>query len=116
MIDFGDIAAFIDELERDAELVDRRIVRIAYRREPGGPGTYSHVSLVATAKVRAFFQDHNGRPVYHDVVRLTKYIGEDWGDRFPVTTTTHERAAEVENNLKQELELRGFEIRGGVLS
>lgn len=100
---FHDLEAFAGELKADRDLVERGIVRVAFRRRPffRGVNVPELLSLIAGAIVAGRY------------VRLELAIGELWG--FDTDQGTRDRAQATETELRAAVEALGLELRDGVI-
>lgn len=99
---FSDPGEFVEELEADLELVERKIVRLTALKRPAGPnGVLERVTMHAGAIV-------SGRPVI-----LERHIGDLWGAKADDDVLSAGRKAL--QDLEVELKKRGLEVRPGTL-
>lgn len=101
-IQFTSVPAFLGELSKDRDLVDRGIVRLTTISSPAGPHGYYFLAIevVATAKVG------------DDLVVLKHYCGTVIAGSSQGEATRHETLAIEE--LKKGCAELGLEIRAGV--
>lgn len=102
-VTFNEPEEFLEELERDAEHVYRRIVRVTRRWTASKvhPGIH-HLELVATAVVK------------DQVVQLRRYVGDIWrmkGQDQPVLNAADQKQREIE----ARCQAMGLEVRAGMM-
>ncbi|HTZ62678.1 MAG TPA: hypothetical protein VMB51_01085 [Solirubrobacteraceae bacterium] len=97
---------WLAEIRRDAELVERRIVRVCKTGRPVFEGTLTRVSVEASAIIE-------GR-----VVRLLTVCGDLWGTggrrEDDPDRQVQEKASSLVRELESELRDAGLEIRAGL--
>lgn len=102
MVRFSDVKEFLDELGKEKDHIECRIVRLTnlYRPSPRVPSV-QHLSVTATTRV--------GR----GVVRLDVYCGDLWHlDRHqPVL----DKAQALDKSVEEGSARLGLEVRAGVL-
>lgn len=97
---FSDPVEFIDELERDVDLIERRIVRLTQVTWPDASGALTHARVEAAAIVE-------GR-----VVRLVVYCGTLWGVASS-DEPVRKRASELIDSITASLYSLELEPRAG---
>ena len=98
---FNSHKEFLEELERDKELVDGGIVRLTCRQTPFERIPSHHFyQVVATALVG------------QKLVKLETFCGDDWNHEHKPP----ERARQVMRELEEGLKALGLEVRPGVLA
>lgn len=103
VVKFTDVTEFTGELGRDAERVERGIVRLTQEARAAQGGAF-HYLLV-----------HAGAVIEGQLVCLTAYAGQDWGRGMPETRRAYERADELANRVRDACEAAGLEVRPGAL-
>ena len=101
VVRFTDVGEFIAELARDAELIERRIVRLTQEARAVEGGAL-HYLLV-----------HAGAVIEGQLVCLTAYAGQQWGEGMQETKRAYERADELTNRIRTACEAAGLETRPG---
>jgi hypothetical protein len=99
VVRFTEAAEFTGELARDAERVERRIVRLTQQARPAQGGAF-HYLLV-----------HAGAVIEGQLVCLTAYAGQHWGEGMSETTKGYERANELLERIRTACEAAGLETR-----
>ncbi len=103
LVKFNDPGEFVEELKKDVELVDRRLVRITgLYRQVMGPAVRDY-SVVATARVGS------------DLYRLEKYIGQLWGLKAEDDKLVLRKGEEVKDQLDLACVELGLSVRAGLL-
>jgi hypothetical protein len=98
---FTDPREFVQDLARDVDLVERRIVRLSKVARPAMQGTATRVSVNAGAIVA-------DRPVI-----LETLIGDLWGS--PEDAKVQAAATAAIDELEQALQAIGLHVRAGML-
>lgn len=101
VVKFNDVGEFIGEVTRDAELVERRIVRVSQARRPTEGGAVHHLLVYAGALVEG------------QLIALTCFAGEDWGREMDDTKLAYRHADTVANRIRDACERAGLEVRPG---
>ena len=101
MIKFNSPSEFIEELQKDKELVERGIVRLTNLARDTQALPIRHLSVVATYKVKG------------EIVRLEKFCGQLWGHE-PEDSQAYGRAQGAHDTIKSACRAFGLEIRSGV--
>ena len=101
MVKLTDVGEFIAELARDAELVERRIVRLTQEARAAHGGAF-HYLLV-----------HAGAVIGGQLVCLTAYAGQHRGEGMEETKRAYQRADELANRIRTACEAAGLETRPG---
>jgi len=104
IVKFNMEGEFAEELEKDAALVERRIVRLTnlFRTSSISPNIRD-VLVLATYSVQG------------QVVRLERYCGDVWGINDQEDNKVLERAAKAQEMVKEACERLGLELRAGSL-
>lgn len=104
MVRFSDPKEFLEELAKDRDHVERRIVRLTnlYRPSQRVPSV-QHLSVVATARV--------GR----EVVRLEVYCGDFWYLDKEKDQKVLDKAKALHTTIEEGCARLGLEVRAGVL-
>ena len=104
IVNFSHPEDFLEELEKDKDLVDRRIVRLVYSFTPSKISpNIQHLSVVATALVP------------DQVYRLEYYCGDLWrieSQDQPV----HDKGTRVKRLIEERCAHLGLEVRGGAIA
>ncbi len=100
---FGDVDSFLEDLEKDLDHVERKIVRCAYLRQPIAK-VYERVSVAATARVAG------------EIIRMEIAIG----DRMPngpedVNREVESLAEATVERVEKFCAANELEVRGGML-
>jgi hypothetical protein len=90
VVKFTDVAEFTDELARDAELVERRIVRLTQEARAAEGGAF-HLLV------------HAGAVIEGQLVCLTAYAGQHWGEGMLETRQGYQRATELQAQIRSAL-------------
>ena len=95
---------FIEELERDKDMIDRSIVRLTnlFTLTKVSPNI-QHQSVVATYKLL-------GRP--NDIVRMEHFVGQLWG--LERDKPVMDRAKEIQAAIEEACKRLDLEVRAGV--
>ncbi|MBD0282654.1 MAG: hypothetical protein ICV69_10740 [Thermoleophilaceae bacterium] len=101
VVRFTDVAEFPGELARDAELVERRIVRLTQEARAAQGGAF-HYLLV-----------HAGAVIEGQFVCLTACAGQHWGEGMPETKAAYAKAGELAGRIRTACEAAGLETRPG---
>lgn len=97
---FNDVDAFLGELEKDREDIDRSIVRCVYLRE--SRQVFERISVVATARIHS------------DTVELRVDVGDRWpGGPEDVNKETERLAEATAARIEKFCEKHKLELRGG---
>lgn len=104
MVRFSRMDEFLEELRRDAALVDRRIVRVTVAATPSKLHPIEYFSVVATARVGEDKQ----------LVRFERFVGDDLGrdEGADVRKRAHALREELAAELARAPE--SFDVRAGV--
>jgi hypothetical protein len=99
---------FLAELAQDAadDRVERGIVRVTRAYRYSTTGAYRQLSVVA-----GYADAQTGRPVV-----LEQIVGDDWGDDFPNTPHTRQRASDLIARLRETSTALGLTVRAGRFS
>lgn len=103
MVQFNDVHEFLNNLDKDRHLIERRIVRITNLfRQSRLTASIQHLSLVATAQVSG------------EIVRLEVYCGDLWnlGSDQPVVDKTKE----IHQTLTDECARLNLDVRAGLIT
>jgi hypothetical protein len=112
MVRFSDPREFLEELAKDREHIERRIVRLTnfYRPSQRVP-SIQHLSVVATARV--------GR----DIIRLEVYCGDLWHLDLSACTAQAgrdqpvlDRAKAIHTTIEEGCARLGLEVRAGMIA
>jgi hypothetical protein len=98
---FNDVDAFLEELEKDLEDIDRKVVRSVFEFAPIHAVGIHRVSLVATARVKG------------EIVSLRKYVGDRWGNDMPSDDEVEARGHELGGRISKFCESHELELRSG---
>lgn len=100
-VKFNEPDEFIDEIRREKDSLEGRILRITnqYRQSKSLPLHY--VSVIATALARG------------QIIRMEKYVGETAGMGEEDKKTVN-RAGSVQDDLKTAAAEMGLEVRAGI--
>jgi hypothetical protein len=107
-VQFDDAAEFLDELAMDAAAnsVERAIVRVVSAYRYSATGAYRQLCVVA-----GYAEASSGRPVV-----LEQRVGDDWGDDFPHSAQTRQRADAIATQLRERCGALGLTVRAGRFS
>jgi hypothetical protein len=103
MVRFNDVDEFLENLDKDRQHVERRVVRVTnlYRASKLTP-SIQHLSVVATARVAG------------EIVRLEVYCGDLWhlgrDDAIIAKATT------IQRTLADECARLDLDVRAGVIA
>lgn len=100
-IHFTDPDEFIEELTKDREAVDRKIVRITLEHKMATNDVLFNVSLLATARFHG------------DIVRLERFCGQYMKSEGDNQTLA--RTHELVEKLSGQCQDPGLEVRAGVI-
>lgn len=103
MVQFNDIDEFIENLAKDREFVDRRIVRVTnlYRQSTLTP-SIRHLTAIATTRISG------------ELVRLEVYCGDLWG--LGKDQPILDKAEALQRILINRCAELGIEVRSGLLT
>jgi hypothetical protein len=101
VVKLTDVAEFTGELARDAEFVERGIVRVTQEARAAHGGAFHHLLV------------HAGAVIDGQLVCLTAYAGQHWGEGVPETKRAYERAGELAERIRTACEAAGLETRPG---
>ena len=103
MVQFNDVHEFLDNLDRDHDLVERRIMRVTnLYRQSKLTASIQHLSVVATARVSG------------EIVRLEVYCGDLWN--LGSDQAALEKASEVQRTLTEECARLDLDVRAGLIT
>ena len=104
-VQFDDVAEFLNELAMDAaaDSVERGIGRVATAYRHSATGAYRQLSVIA-----GYAEAATGRPVV-----LEQRVGDYWGDGFPHSGDSVERATAIAAQLHDNCDALGLTVRAG---
>jgi hypothetical protein len=103
MVQFNDVHEFLENLDKDRDLVERRIVRVTnLYRQSKLTASIQHLSVLATARISG------------EIVRLEVYCGDLWN--LGSDQATLEKASGVQRTVTDECARLNLDVRVGLIT
>lgn len=101
-VKFNQVEEFCEELEKDAPLIDRQIVRCSKLWETSKLSpNIRHLSFLATCTVKG------------QLVELRRYCGDIWGINLEADERVEDKAKETNKTIDKVCGLLKLEVRAG---
>jgi hypothetical protein len=110
LVRFSDPDEFVAELARDPHAVARKLVRVTSSRYPVMNAAVTRLTVVAGAKVLSQTVGADGEG--HDLVELTAFVGDLWGQEANDNPVL-EKAQALMEDLEAKLTVHGFTTAAG---